>query len=77
MKTGRKVKRLLREGAYLAEVEVTWINSDQEWASHLSVEDIRKLDGVRLALRRGALNAAAKQASVYELIPVAAEQSKR
>lgn len=69
MKTDRKVTRLLREGDFVAEVEVTWIESDQEWSPHISAEDIRKLDGVRLALRRGALEAASRHARVYRLIP--------
>jgi len=39
----------------------------------VSAEDVRKLDEVRLALRRGDLVAAARLARVYELKPVAAE----
>ncbi len=71
MMKGRKVKRLLREGDYVAEVEVTWIEGDQEWSPMLSPGDIRKLDSVRLALRRGALEVAAKHARVYHLTPLA------
>ena len=70
MTTGRKITRLVREGSFVAEVEVTWIEADNEWSPRLSAADIRKLDGVRLALRRGALKAAAKHARIYELKPV-------
>lgn len=70
MTEGRKVKRLLREGDYVAEVEVTWIDSDTGWSQMLSAGDIRKLDSVRLALRRGALQVAAKHARVYHLTPL-------
>jgi hypothetical protein len=58
MNTGRRVTRLLREGAFVAEVEVTWIEGDQEWSPHLGADDIRNLDRVRLALRRGAVKVA-------------------
>ena len=36
-------------------------------------QDVRKLDDVRLALRRGDLATAARLARVFELKPVAAE----
>jgi hypothetical protein len=71
MMKGRKVKRLLREGDYVAEVEVTWLEGEKEWSPTLSPSDIRKLDSVRLALRRGALQVAAKYARVYHLTPLA------
>lgn len=70
MTKGRTVKRLLREGDYVAEVEVTWIDGDKGWSPVLSAGDIRKLDNVRLALRRGALKAAAEHARVYYLTPL-------
>lgn len=73
MTKGRKVKRLLREGEYVAEVEVTWVDGDAGWSPNLSDGDIRKLDSVRLALRRGALKAAARQARVYQLKPISIE----
>ncbi len=72
MTSGRTITRLVREGDFLAEVELTWIDGENDWSPHLSVEDIRKLDGVRLALRRGALKTAAKHARVYQLTPIAA-----
>ena len=69
----RLTKRLVREGAYIAEVDVTLTETEHEWAPYVSPEDVRKLDEVRLALRRGDLAAAARLARVYELKPVAAE----
>lgn len=69
----RKVSRLIREGTYLAEVEVTRIPDDHAWGPYYSAADVRVMDDVRLALRRGDLKAAAKLARVYELKPVAAE----
>jgi hypothetical protein len=69
----RQTKRLVREGAYVAEVEITLTETEHEWSPYVSAQDVRKLDEVRLALRRGDLAAAARLARVYELKPVAAE----
>jgi hypothetical protein len=66
--------KLVREGPYIAEVDVTLIDTGHEWAPYVSADDVRKLDNVRLALRRGDLKAAiALGGRVYELKPVAAE----
>lgn len=73
MNTERKTKRLVREGSYIAEVDVTLIEENHEWAPFVPANDMRKMDKVRLALRRGDLATAAKLARVYEMKPVAAE----
>ena len=73
MTTERKTLKLVREGAYIAEVEVTLIETDHEWAPYVGAADVRKLDEVRLALQRGDLKAAARLGRVYQLTPVAAE----
>ena len=73
MTTDRKTSKFIREGAYIAEVEVTLIETEHEWAPFVEAADVRKLDEVRLALRRGDLSAAAKFGKVYQLTPVAAE----
>ena len=54
----RKSTQLVREGKYAAEVPVELI------------EEARKLDAVRLALRRGDIAAAAKYGRVFELTPI-------
>ena len=41
--------------------------------SALSPEDVRRLDAVRLALKRGDIAEAAKYGRVFELTPVAAK----
>jgi hypothetical protein len=69
----RQTKRLVREGAYVAEVEITLTETEHEWSPYVSAQDVRKLDEVRLALRRGDLAAATRLGQVYELKPVAAE----
>jgi hypothetical protein len=62
--------KLVHEGKYIAEVDVDLIETDEEWSPYLSLEDAHKLDDVRDALRRGDLEAAAKLARVFKLIPI-------
>jgi hypothetical protein len=69
----RKRNKLIHEGKYAAEVPVDLIEDDTAWSPYLSPEDVRKLDVVRLALRRGDIATAAKHGRVFELTPVAAE----
>jgi hypothetical protein len=69
---GRRISKLVREGIYVAEVDVETIFTDDRWSPCLSVEDAYKLDDVRDALKRGDLKAATRIARVYSLTPVAA-----
>ena len=69
MKT-RKHNKLIREGDYVAEVEVELIESDEGWSPCLSLADAQRLDEVRVALRKGDVAAALKLASVYRLTPI-------
>ncbi|MBM4030907.1 MAG: hypothetical protein FJ291_03880 [Planctomycetes bacterium] len=69
----RKHTKLVREGDWLAEVTVDLIESAEPWAPYLSLDDAQKLDDIRLALRRGDLAAARRQARVYRLTPVLAD----
>ena len=69
----RKYTKLIRERDYVAEVEVTLLDSPDAWAPHLSLEDAEKLDQVRLALRRHDLAAARRHGRVYRLTPVTAD----
>ena len=66
--TTRKQVKLVQEGEYVVEVEV--IESDEGWVPYLSLQDARKLDAVREALRDGDLAAAMKAARVFRLTPV-------
>jgi hypothetical protein len=56
----------------VAEVEVELIYTDEAWSPYLSLTDAQKLDEVRLALRRGDLETAARLARVFKLTPIAA-----
>ncbi|MCJ7528499.1 MAG: hypothetical protein MUO37_10420 [Methyloceanibacter sp.] len=67
----RKKLKLIHEGKYAAEVSVDLIEDDTAWSPYLSPEDVRRLDAVRLALRCGDVEAAAKFGRVFELTPIA------
>ncbi len=69
----RKSIKLIHEGGYAAEVPVELIEDDTAWSPYLSPDDVRKLDAVVRALRRGDVAEAAKHGRVFELKPVAAE----
>ena len=60
------------EGPYVAEVDVELIIASKNWSPYLSLEDAYRLDDVREALRRDDIEAAAKLARVFKLIPIAA-----
>ena len=67
----RQHAKMIHEGQYVAEVDVEMIETDESWSPYLSVEDAYRLDDVREALRRGDIHAAARQARVFSLTPVA------
>ena len=66
----RKTTKLIHEGKYAAEVAVELIEDQTAWSPYLSLDDARKLDTVRLALRRGDIGTAAQFAKVFELTPI-------
>ena len=63
--------KLVREGSYVAEVEIELTESDTGWSPYLSLEDAYRLDDVRDALRRGDLQRAGRLARVFTLTPIA------
>ncbi len=69
----RKSSHYVHEGKYAAEVPVDLIEDDTAWSPYLSPDEARKLDTVRLALRRGDVAEAAKYGRVFELTPVTAK----
>jgi hypothetical protein len=68
----RRHTKLVREGAYAAEVEVELIEAEGGWAPYLSLDDAHKLDEVREALRRGDVRTASRLARVFSLTPLSA-----
>lgn len=69
MNTKRHTK-FVREGACAAEVDVDLIEEGNGWSPYLSLDDARKLDEVREALRRGDIEAASRRSRVFSLTPV-------
>jgi hypothetical protein len=69
MITKKKIK-IIHECGFAAEVEVDLIHDETGWSPYLSVEDARKLDRVRLALKGGRIAEAASLAKVFELQPI-------
>ena len=69
--TRRRRVKLVREGQYVAEVEVELIKAEGGWAPYLSLEEAQKLDEVRAALRHGELKRASQLARVFKLTPIA------
>jgi hypothetical protein len=63
--------KLVHEGQYVAEVQVSLIETAEGWSPYLSLDDAYKLDDVREALRRGDIGCASKMSRVYILTPVA------
>ncbi len=70
----RQTTEYIHEGRLVAEVDVTLIETDSEWSPYYSIEDVRKLEAVREALRKGDLQAAARLGKVYEMTPLAAAE---
>ncbi len=68
--TKKKVSKLVHQGEYAAEVDVELIYSDDGWSPYLSVEDAKKLDEVREALRQKDFASAAKLGRIYKLSPI-------
>ncbi len=66
----RKTVELIHEGPYAVEVPVELIEEEGGWSPYLSLEDAKKLEAVRLALRNGDVATAAKHGRVFELTPV-------
>lgn len=69
----RKSTKLIHEHGYAAEVDVELHYSDESWSPTMSMNDARRLETVRLALKRGDLIEAAKYGRVFELTPVVAK----
>jgi hypothetical protein len=64
----RKTSEFVQEGRYAAEIPVELIEEEGGWSPYLSLEDARKLETVRLALRRGDVATAAMHGRVFELM---------
>jgi hypothetical protein len=69
----RLIRKLVREGELIAEVDVMLLEATEGWATYLSLDDAGKLDDVRDALRAGDVKRASRLANcVYRLTPLEA-----
>ena len=68
----RSTIEIIHEGKYAAEVSIELIEEEGGWSPYLSLDDAKKLEAVRLALRAGDVTTAAKHGRVFELRPVSA-----
>jgi hypothetical protein len=68
----RTKTELVREGKYAAEVTVELIEEEGGWSPYLSLDDAKKLEAVRLALRAADIATASKYGRVFELMPLSA-----
>ena len=68
--TKRHHTKLVREGSYVAEVEIELVDDGAGWSPYLSLDDASKLDDVRDALRRGDLELAGRLGRVFTLTPI-------
>ena len=66
-------KEFVREGRYVAEIDIRCEDDGSPWSPVVVKEDEFKADRVRAALKRGDIAAAAKEAKVYELTLLAGE----
>ena len=67
----KKFTKIVHEGNYVAQVDVELIYADEGWSPYLSLDDARKLDEVREALKHGDVKAASKVGRIYKLTRVA------
>jgi len=71
----KSVKKLVREGAFVAEGNLELVDAEGGWAPYLSVDDACKLDEVYDALRAGDIKHAARLADrIYRLMQVDADE---
>jgi hypothetical protein len=66
-------KQIIHEGHYAAELEIKIDDDGSPWGPTVDKDDVLRTDRVRLALRRGDVASAAREAKVFELLPLAGE----
>jgi hypothetical protein len=66
----KRSTKLIHEGDYVAEVVVDLIEGENGWSPYLTLDDARKLDEVRQALRKEDLARARQLGRVFQLTPI-------
>ncbi|MGI0479348.1 hypothetical protein ACN4EE_01015 [Geminocystis sp. CENA526] len=62
--------KIIRQGEYIAEIEITLTYTEEDWFPYLSLQEAEKLDNLRLALQNNDLKTATQLARIYRLTPV-------
>jgi hypothetical protein len=68
----RNIMEFVHYGNYAAEVPVELIEEEGGRSPYLSLDDARKLEAVRLALRRSDVVTASTYGPIFERLPVSA-----
>ncbi|NEO87923.1 MAG: hypothetical protein F6J87_27245 [Spirulina sp. SIO3F2] len=63
--------KVIRQGDYVAEIQITLTYADHDWAPYLDLAEAQKLDRLRQALQNQDLQTAAQLGHIYHLTPVA------
>ena len=61
---------MVRHGELVVEVDVELIYDGTGWEPYLSVEDVRRLSDVKLALQDGDVDMARRWGRVFRLVPI-------
>jgi len=69
MHTKKKTK-FIHSGRFVAEVDVNLQIDNHEWSPYLTVEDARKIDFIRKALKNRDLKTISGMARIFEKTPV-------
>ena len=63
-------RTLIRDGDLVAEVQVKLADDHEDWGPTMSLDDAKKVDKVRLAMRTKDYDEVRKLAKLYRLVPV-------
>jgi hypothetical protein len=64
----RNAIEFIREGKYAVEVPIGLIEGEEAWSPCLSLDDARRLEAARLALRKRDIATAARYGDVFGLL---------
>ena len=70
MGTYKKTKRLYVNDV-MAEIDVAMTDEPEAWGPHIEPSELDRIDGVRAAIKAGDLQAAAREARLYSVKPLA------
>lgn len=70
MNSTKTQTKIIRQGEYIAEIEITLTYTEEERSPYLSLQEAEKLDNLSLALQNNDLKTASQLARIYHLTPV-------